>query len=232
MPDETTTQKRTIRAMFSSIATSYDAVNRLLSLGQDQAWRKQALRLTQLPSDGRLLDIATGTGDLALLVKQQYPAAHIVGTDLTPAMLIQAQNKDQAHIVDWVIGDGLQLPYPDNTFDAVSSVFMMRNVPDVAQALREQHRVVKPSGKVVCLEITWPQWWPMSWLFRLYFFTLPPLIGGWISGNHQAYQYLPQSVKGFLAPKAMVTQMENVGLRNVAYYLKMLGTVAIHVGEK
>jgi demethylmenaquinone methyltransferase/2-methoxy-6-polyprenyl-1,4-benzoquinol methylase len=231
VPDETT-QKRTIRTMFSSIATSYDAVNRLLSLGRDQAWRKQALRLANLPSDGRLLDIATGTGDLALLAKRQHPQAHIVGTDLTPAMLVQAQAKDQAHIVDWVVGDGLHLPYPDNIFDAVSSVFMMRNVPDVAQALREQYRVLKPGGKVICLEMTWPQWWPMSWLFRLYFFTLPPLVGGWISGNRQAYQYLPQSVKGFLAPKAMAAEMEKAGLQKVAYQLKMLGTVAIHVGEK
>ena len=109
---------------------------------------------------------------------------------------------------------------------------MMRNVPNVAQALREQQRVVKPGGKVVCLEMTWPQWWPMSWLFRLYFFTFPPLVGGVISGNRQAYQYLPRSVKRFLAPQAMATKMENAGLQDVSYQLRMWGAVAIHVGEK
>ncbi len=218
--------------MFTSIATSYDAVNRWLSLGRDQAWRKAALHLAMLPAKGRLLDIATGTGDLALLAKQQHPDAHVIGTDLTPAMLTQAQTKDtQQHIV-WIVGDGLQLPYPDHAFDAVTSVFMMRNIPNVAQALREQQRVVKSGGKVICLEMTWPQWWPMSWLFRLYFFTLPPLVGGTISGNRQAYQYLPQSVKNFLTPKAMAAEMVNAGLRQVTFKLKMLGAVAIHIGEK
>ena len=232
VPDATTTQKQPIQAMFSSIASSYDAVNRLLSLGQDQRWRRLALEMAQLPPEGRLLDVATGTGNLALLAQQHYPVLRVVGVDLTPAMLIQARGKDTRRTIHWMTADGLRLPYPDGTFDAVTSVFMMRNVPDVGRALREQYRVVKPGGRVVCLEMTWPQHFPVSWLFKLYFFTLPPLVGGWMSGNFKAYQYLPRSVKQFLSPQAMAAEMANAGLRDVVWRTRMLGTVAIHVGVK
>ncbi|MBN2002745.1 MAG: ubiquinone/menaquinone biosynthesis methyltransferase [Anaerolineae bacterium] len=232
MPEKPTIYKQTIKGMFHSIATSYNRVNRLLSLGQDQRWRKRALGQAQIPPEGRLLDVATGTGDLALMAKQQAPGLRVVGADLTPAMLAQAQEKDATHLVSWMVADGLRLPYSDNTFDAVTSVFMMRNVPDVVQALCEQRRVVKVGGRVVCLEMTWPRRFPMTWLFSAYFFTLPPLVGGLISGNREAYRYLPQSVRRFLTPQGMATAMESAGLRNVTWQSLMLGTVALHVGEK
>lgn len=218
--------------MFRSIAPSYDQVNRLLSLGQDQCWRERALIQAQVPPEGRLLDVATGTGDLALMAKQRYPGLRVVGADLTPAMLTQARVKDTSVSISWMVADGLRLPYRDNTFDAVASVFMMRNVPDVAQALREQQRVVKPGGRVVCLEMTWPRRFPMSWLFGVYFFTLPPLVGGLISGNREAYHYLPHSVRHFFTPREMVAAMEVAGLCKVAWQRLMFGTVALHVGEK
>lgn len=218
--------------MFRSIAPAYDAVNRLLSFGQDQRWRQRALELAQLPLGGRLLDVATGTGDLALLAQRHDPTLRIVGVDLTPAMLAQAQRKDATRTVAWMVADGLRMPYPDDAFDAVISVFMLRNVPDVAQALREQLRVVKPGGRVVCLEMTWPQTFPIKWLFKLYFFTLPPLIGGLMSGNRQAYRYLPRSVQQFLAPQALADTMQQVGLHAIARQILMLGAVVAAVGEK
>ncbi len=225
-------QKYSIRTMFSSIATSYDLVNRWLSFGQDQRWRRRAMRVAQLPSTGWLLDVATGTGDMALLAKRHYPALNVTGLDLTPAMLSVAQQKDRHHAVTWTMGDGLSLPYPDETFDAVISVFMMRNVLNVVQSLHEQYRVVKAGGRVVCLDMTWPRARPISWLFKLYFFTLPPLLGGWVSGNQQAYRYLPRSVKQFLTPEVLAAHMTEVGLHHVGWEMQMLGTVAIHVGEK
>lgn len=221
-----------ILSMFRSIAPAYDAVNRLLSFGQDQRWRQRALELAQLPLGGRLLDVATGTGDLALLAQRHDPTLRIVGVDLTPAMLAQAQRKDATRTVAWMVADGLRMPYPDDAFDAVISVFMLRNVPDVAQALREQLRVVKPGGRVVCLEMTWPQTFPIKWLFKLYFFTLPPLIGGLMSGNRQAYRYLPRSVQQFLAPQALADTMQQSGLHAVAWQTLMLGAVVAAVGEK
>lgn len=238
MPDANNVdQKRAIRALFTHIAPNYDKVNRLLSWGQDQNWRKRALACAQVPPGGKLLDIATGTGDVALLAADQLPSAQIVGADLTPAMLMEAQRKARAHSaaaqrIHWVHSDGLALAFPSNAFDAVISVFMMRNVPDVARAFSEQARVVRPGGRVVCLEMTWPQRFPMTWLFKLYFFGFAPMLGQLIAKNRAAYTYLPQSVKQFFAPAATAKIMEAAGIHNVAWELKMLGTVAIFWGVK
>lgn len=230
-------QKQTIRALFTRIAPSYDKINRLLSLGQDQNWRNQALARAQVPAGGKLLDVATGTGDVALLVADQFPDAQIVGADLTPAMLVEAQRKartrsEAARRIRWVHSDGLALAFPSDTFDAVISVFMMRNVPDVAQAFAEQARVARPGGRIVCLEMTWPQRFPMTQLFGLYFFGLAPLLGQLIAKNRAAYTYLPQSVKQFLTPEATARVMEAAGMREVSWELSMLGTVALFVGIK
>ncbi len=217
--------------LFSRIAARYDLINRLLSLGQDRRWREVALAQTHLPPRGRLLDVATGTGEMALLAKAHFPQATVVGVDVTAAMLTVARRKRGAATVHWTRGDGLRLPFPDGSFDAAVSVFMMRNVPDVHQALAEQQRVVRAGGRVVCLEMTWPRRFPMSWLFRLYFFGLSPLIGGLISGNLAAYRYLPRSVHRFLSPQEMARTMEAVGLRDVAWRLLMGGTVMVHRGS-
>ncbi len=230
-------QKQTIRALFTRIAPSYDKINRLLSLGQDQNWRKHALAHAQIPPGGKLLDVATGTGDVALLAVDRFPEAQIVGADLTPAMLVEAQRKACTHSaaarqIRWVHSDGLALAFPSDTFDAVISVFMMRNVPDVAQAFAEQARVARLGGRIVCLEMTWPQRFPLTWLFKLYFFGLAPLLGQLIAKNRAAYTYLPQSVKQFLAPEATAKVMEAAGMHGVSWELRMFGTVAIFVGVK
>ncbi len=228
-------QRRMIRTLFTRIAPSYDRINRLLSLGQDQNWRRHALARAQVPSGGKVLDIATGTGDVALLAAERLPAAQIVGADLTLAMLDVARekaHKQAARQVRWVNSDGLALAFPDDTFDAVISVFMLRNVPDVSRAFVEQTRVARPGGRVVCLEMTWPQRFPMTWFFQLYFFGVAPLLGQLIAQNRAAYTYLPQSVRQFPAPAATAQVMEAAGLRDVSWELKMLGTVAIFVGVK
>jgi len=228
-------QKRTIRTLFTRIAPSYDRINRLLSLGQDQNWRKHALARAQVPPNGKLLDIATGTGDVALLAADRLTGVQIVGTDLTRAMLDVARgkaHKQTARRIAWVNSDGLALAFPSDTFDAVISVFMMRNVPDVAQAFAEQVRVTQTGGRVVCLEMTWPQRFPLTWLFWLYFFGVAPLLGQLIAKNRAAYTYLPQSVRKFPAPAATAKVMEAAGLREVSWEMKMLGTVAIFVGQK
>ena len=140
--------------------------------------------------------------------------------------------KQTARRVRWVNSDGLALAFPDDTFDAVISVFMLRNVPDVDQAFVEQARVVRPGGRVVCLEMTWPQRFPLTWFFWLYFFGVAPLLGQLIAKNRAAYTYLPQSVKQFPAPAATAQVMEAAGLRDISWELKMLGTVVIFVGVK
>lgn len=225
-------QKQTIRALFTRIAPNYDKINRLLSLGRDRQWRQRALALAQVPPGGKLLDVATGTGDVAVMATEQTAARLIVGADLTPAMLALARHKPRADAVSWALSDGLALAFPDNTFDAAISVFMMRNVPNVALAFREQARVVRPGGRVVCMEMTWPRRFPVSWLFNLYFFGLAPLLGQLVARDRDAYTYLPRSVKQFPSPEKTAKVMEASDLHDVSWEMQMLGTVAIFVGTK
>jgi len=232
MSDETQQQQRRVREMFTGIAQRYDLLNRLMSLGMDQRWRRRALEKLDLAGGGKLLDIASGTGDAALMAGGMYPGSMIVGMDMTLQMLRIATMKDNDKRVRWGGGDALRLPFANGSFDGVCSAFMMRNVGDTQAALDEQVRVVRPGGRLVCLEMTWPRRFPMTWLFHLYFLWLTPIMGRLISGNGAAYAYLPTSVKNFITPDALAGQMEKAGLCRVGFEKRMLGTVTIHVGEK
>ncbi len=227
-------QKAAMRGMFSRIASRYDVINRIISMGQDQRLRREALRRAQVPATGRLLDVASGTGDVALAARRRYPALRIIGVDLTWAMLRGAQAKATSATPPpaWSVGDGMALPFSEAVFDAAISAFMMRNVPDVRHAFAEQVRVVRPGGRVVCLEMSWPRWFPMSVLFDWYFNGWVPLVGRLISQDAGAYSYLPRSVKHFLRPEHVVQEMEAVGLHPVTWHKYMLGTAVIYVGEK
>jgi len=228
-------QKSYVRDLFGSISTRYDLLNRLISFGQDQSWRRKAVQLCQLPSNGRLLDAATGTGDMALLARQEYPGASVIGLDLTLPMLQQAREKshsDDTGRYPLLGGDSLDLPFPDDYFDAAISGFMVRNVTDVSRAFAEQRRVVRPGGRVVCLEITIPTVWPANWIFWAYFYGVIPLIGSIISGQPAAYRYLPRSVAQFLTAQQVHAAMEQVGLRQVRHQLLRMHSVALHVGVK
>jgi demethylmenaquinone methyltransferase/2-methoxy-6-polyprenyl-1,4-benzoquinol methylase len=225
-------QKQLVRNLFRRIAADYDRVNRIISLGQDQRWRKAALSMAHVPPGGRVLDVATGTGDMALLARDQPGEPYVVGADLTIAMLQEAARKVVGRGIPLVGSDGLALAFSDGAFDVVTSAFMMRNVPDVKAALLEQYRVVRPGGRVVCLEITWPQRFPMAQLFGLYFFGLPPILGQLLAGAREPYRYLPRSVRHFMEPSALARIMEEVGLRDVSWVSMMLGTVAVHTGVK
>lgn len=237
-------QKHRIRDLFTRIAARYDRVNRILSLGQDQKWRRVVLQLAgvvtpgnrfpYVPKPRNLLDVATGTGDLGVLALREAPDLQVMGVDLTPAMLREARAKAENYHVGFPVaaGDGMTLPFPDSTFDVVASAFMMRNVPDVLAAFEEQTRVVRSGGRVICLEMTWPRMFPMCWLFGIYFYTVPPLLGFLAVGEREAYHYLPRSVKAFLDPDLLSQTMARAGLRDVTWYTLMLGTVIIHTGTK
>jgi demethylmenaquinone methyltransferase/2-methoxy-6-polyprenyl-1,4-benzoquinol methylase len=218
--------------MFTAIAPRYDLMNRLMTLGRDRAWRQEVVQQCALPPGGWLLDVATGTGDIGYEALRRDPAAHPVGLDLTREMLLRGKDKHAGLSFPFTEGDALALPFGSGTFDAACSGFMMRNVVDVRAAFAEQARVVRPGGTVVCLEITLPRTPIFSHLFRLYFFKLVPLIGGLISGQREAYTYLPESVAVFPPPAELKRIMESVGLRKVRFRLAMLGTVAIHWGLK
>lgn len=222
---------RYVRAMFAGTARRYDLMNRLMTFGRDRAWRRLVVQACALPPGGRLLDVATGTGDIALEALRLRPDVHVVGADFTHEMMRIAQAKDRDGRIPFVEADALHLPFADHTFDAACSGFLMRNVVDVAAAFAEQRRVVRPGGRVVCLEITRPATPIWRDLFRLYFFHFVPRIMALASSHRRAYAYLPASTLTFPRPPELKAIMEQVGLRHVTYRILMLGTIAIHVGE-
>lgn len=227
-----------VNRMFARIAHRYDLMNRIMTAGQDRRWRKWLLRQAHLPPGGSLLDVATGTGDIAFQAWRQYPHLNqVVGVDFTlPMMKVgqqrQAAKPEQRARIAWSAGDTGYLPFPNDTFNAVVSGFLMRNVTDVSQALAEQRRVCKPGGRVLVLEIPRPPDTLGGALFRLYFHRVVPVVGGLISGQPDAYAYLPASADRFLRPDELKAKMEQIGLRQVSYTMLMVNTVALHVGIK
>lgn len=228
-----------VNQMFARIAHRYDRMNRLMTAGQDQRWRKLLIQQAKLPQNGRLLDLATGTGDIAFEALQQRPdLVQVIGADFTlPMMQVGQQRADKlepliSQKMIWSGADALHLPFPDDQFDAVVSGFLMRNVVDIRQALTEQVRVCKSGGRVVILEIPRPAETLLGRLFRLYFHNVVPVLGGLITGQGDAYSYLPSSADAFLRPDELKAEMEEVGLDRVGYTKLMLNTVALHVGVK
>lgn len=223
-----------VQQMFDDIAPRYDLMNRLMTGGRDVAWRRLVVDEAHLPPGGRLLDIATGTGDIALEALRRDGQSRAVGADFSLEMMLRGRGKPGADQLRWLGADTLALPFPDETFDAVTSGFMLRNVVDVPRSLSEQRRVVKPGGRVVCLEISRP---PRNSLlprvaYRFYFHRIVPFIGGLVSGNRSAYMYLPQSADEFLSPDELADLMHRAGWRDVHYRKLMMETVAIHSATK
>ncbi len=246
-----------VRDMFGRIAVRYDLMNRVMTFGRDRAWRRYTVsQLASTPAlattGSRLvLDVATGTGDLAFETLDQFPDARVVGLDLVPEMLTLAQEKAKAMEGDGgaadpvegdlqlatdslslLASDALQIPFPSGTFDAVVTGFALRNVTDIPATFAEMARVTRPGGRIACLEIAKPQTPLFKRAFNLYFYRLVPLLGGWITGQRSAYTYLPHSLSAFLNPDEIATVMGRTGWREVGYRRLMLGTVAVHVGTR
>jgi demethylmenaquinone methyltransferase/2-methoxy-6-polyprenyl-1,4-benzoquinol methylase len=221
-----------VNEMFARIAPTYDLMNRVMTGGQDRRWRELLLDLCDLPVQGRLLDVGTGTGDIAAAAKMRSAHLEVVGVDFTYEMMAVGKGEPSRRHLPFVQGDTQSLPFADNGFDAVVSGFLIRNVVDRVAVLAEHARVTKPGGRVVCLEITPPENSPLGPLFQFYFFNIVPLLGALISGDAEAYRYLPQSTVAFPAPEELLRLMEQAGLRNVVYQELMFGSVAIHVGTK
>ncbi len=217
---------------FAAVARRYDALNRLMSLGRDLHWRRlAAAAMSPAPGD-RVLDVGVGTGDMALALLRRQPEAAVVGLDLSEEMMRLGREKPGGAAIRLVRGDGLRLPFPDTTFDGVVSAFLLRNVPDPLAALSEQRRVLRPGGRLVCLEMTWPRSPLFSALFRLYFFGIVPPLAGALSGQRAAYRYLPRSVERFMGPEELKAALERVGVTGVRYRMLMGGSVALHVGTR
>jgi demethylmenaquinone methyltransferase/2-methoxy-6-polyprenyl-1,4-benzoquinol methylase len=222
-----------VRQMFSSIATRYDVTNEVLSFGIHRLWRRTAVRLSAAKAGDSILDCATGTGDLALAFKRKVGASgRVVGTDFCPEMLQSAPGKAaQAGLqVEFQVADAMALPFPTATFDVASIAFGIRNVDDPVVCLKEMARVVKPGGRVVVLEFGQPRGL-FGGLFRFYSKVIMPAIGGLLTGNRAAYEYLPRTAAAFPAGEHFLGLMDQSGAyRERSAHPLTFGTSYVYVG--
>jgi demethylmenaquinone methyltransferase/2-methoxy-6-polyprenyl-1,4-benzoquinol methylase len=224
-----------VRGMFDRIAGVYDLLNTVMTAGLHHRWRARAAELALVRPGDHVLDVATGTGDLAIeLARRVSPGGEVVGSDFAEGMLARARAKasagDGGHVrprFEW--GDALELPYEDNLFDAATVGFGARNFSDLSRGLAEMVRVVRPGGRVVVLEFTTPTRPPLSLFYRLWFDRIVPLLGR-MAGDPEAYSYLPNSVKRWPPPAVLAAELERAGLGEIGYLLTAGGIVTIHAG--
>ncbi|MDQ3587572.1 MAG: ubiquinone/menaquinone biosynthesis methyltransferase [Actinomycetota bacterium] len=214
-----------VRAMFDRVARVYDRMNSVMTAGLDRRWRERAATLARVGPGSRALDVATGTGDLALELERR--GATVTGLDFSEEMLRIARQKGPG--TTWRAGNALELPFGDDQFDAATVGFGARNFDDLGRGLREMARVVRPGGRVVVLEITTPQDPPLSWFFGLWFDRLVPLLGR-LAGDPEAYGYLPSSVRRFPGPGGLAAELAAAGLDDVRWVLTAGGIIALHSG--
>lgn len=236
VPKDREGRERYVREMFDSISHRYDFLNRLLSFGQDVLWRKAAASEACAAGVRRVIDVATGTGDLALEVARRLgPGGRVVGVDFALGMMRVGLGKLGRNGVGrqmrMVGGNGLALPFADGSFDAATTGFAARNVADLLEFFREMRRVVRPGGRVVCLELSHPR--SVSWrrIYGFYFYRLVPRIGRLFVGRSGPYEYLPGSLTHFPDPDRLASVMAAAGLVRVRYRPLLGGVAAIHVGE-
>jgi demethylmenaquinone methyltransferase / 2-methoxy-6-polyprenyl-1,4-benzoquinol methylase len=219
-----------VRAMFDRVARVYDLMNSVMTAGMHHRWRERAVDLSGVGPGDRALDVATGTGDLAIALERRVgPGGEVIGSDFSDQMLELARRKSDAVRFEW--GNALELPYGDDSFDAVTVGFGARNFSDLPSGLAEMVRVARPGGRLVVLEITTPQRPPLSWFFRIWFDRMVPMLGR-IAGDPDAYSYLPSSVRRFPGPEELARQLALAGLEDVRWVLTAGGIIAIHSGRK
>ena len=223
----------TVRAMFTRIARRYDLMNSLMTAGFHHVWRRRVAATAAGAPAGPMLDLATGTADLAIAVRARTPGRFVAGADFSEGMLQVGQAKlRQRRVarVQLVAADALTLPFRDGAFACVMSAFLLRNLEDLERGLAEMRRVTVRGGRVVTLDIVRPAQPLWGAAFGAYFSRVVPAIGAFVAGDRQAYTYLPQSVDRFVTPDELALLMEDVGLRDVSYRRLGLGTIALHVG--
>ena len=224
-----------VRTMFTRIAGRYDLMNSLMTAGRHHAWRRETARAVVAAPPGPVLDLATGTADLALAIGALDRRRIVIGADFSEGMLRAGRVKlvsRGSHRVRLVAADALALPFADESFACVTSAFLLRNLEDLAAGLAEMRRVTRPGGRVVALEIVPPAVPGWRTLFGLYFHRVVPAIGALVAGERQAYVYLPQSVDRFVTPAALAALLAKTGFHDVTYRTLGLGTIALHVAVK
>jgi demethylmenaquinone methyltransferase / 2-methoxy-6-polyprenyl-1,4-benzoquinol methylase len=225
-----TLEETQVRAMFDRIAGLYDRMNTVMTVGLHHQWRRRAADLAALEPGGRALDVATGTGDLAIELSSRVgPTGEVVAVDFSERMLELARDKTAGLPIRFDVANALSLPFGDDEFDAATVGFGARNFSDLDRGLEEMVRVVRPGGRVVVLEITTPTRPPLSTFFELWFDRAVPALGR-VAGDSEAYSYLPSSVRRFPGPDELAGVMWRSGLTDVRYLLTAGGIIALHAG--
>lgn len=232
-----TERARYVQGMFARIAHRYDLMNRAMTAGQDVRWRREVIQRAALPPHGRLLDLGAGTGDLAREALRQSPTVTALAADFTLEMMQagrrrQAKQPGEEHRLTWSAADAQALPLPDDTFHAVVSGYLLRNVSNLALSLAEQRRVLKPGGRIVALDTAPPLHNALEPLIRFHLHTVIPALGHWLTGQSDAYRYLPDSTESFLEPERLAARLLAAGFEQVGFRRLMLGTMVIIWGRK
>jgi len=234
--DRSGTKKEQVESMFDSIAKTYDPLNRFLSLGVDKRWRKKMLQCLEPIKPKKILDVATGTADVACDAARHFPSASITGLDLSAKMLSKGKDKVREKKLEGQVklikGDSEALPYSDNSFDAVTVAFGVRNFGNLNKGLQEMYRVVRPGGAVIVLEFSRPDQFPIKNLFNLYFKYVLPQIGRLTSKDPRAYQYLYESVQVFPQYEEFEASLKNAGFSKTEYKKLTFGICCVYTAYK
>jgi demethylmenaquinone methyltransferase / 2-methoxy-6-polyprenyl-1,4-benzoquinol methylase len=234
--DSEGSKKEQIAQMFDNVAPTYDALNRFLSLGIDVYWRKKAIAKLKSNEPQYILDVATGTADVAIETNKQLSPSKIIGIDIS-AQMLEVGRKKIKHIgadkiIELQLGDSENLSFPDNSFDAATLSFGVRNFENVEKGLSEIRRVLKPNGKLIVLEFAKPRIFPLKQLFNIYFKYILPLIGKLTSKDARAYTYLYESVQAFPDRAAFVALMQKAGFQKATFEAWTIGIVCCYIGQK
>jgi len=228
-------KKQQVRTMFNDIAPRYDLLNHLLSANIDKSWRKKVRRLLGKGHPDKILDVATGTGDLAIELAK-LPVKKIIGIDIAAEMLevgrVKVQNRGLQHLIELQLGDSEAIVFEDNSFDAVSVAFGVRNYEDLPKGLKEMQRVLKPGGMVAILEFSKPAAFPMKHIYRFYFNYILPTIGKMVSKNSSAYTYLPNSVAAFPEGDVFMKAMQTAGFIHPKQQRLTFGIATLYSASK
>lgn len=229
-------KKEQVAAMFNAISPKYDALNRILSVGIDQSWRRKTLREIRATGALNVLDVATGTADLALALANGIPGSKVVGVDISAGMLEVGRSKVRARDLEGRVrldlGDGEQLPYEESSFDAVTVAFGVRNFENLEQGLRDMRRVLQPGGSLAVLEFSQPTAWPLRGLYLFYFKNILPRIGRMVSKDASAYTYLPNSVQAFPYGEAFAAKLREAGFSSVRVRPLTFGIASLYLAIK
>jgi len=220
-----------VRRMFDDIAHHYDLMNRAMTLGFDQRWRRLVVEKANPRAGETLLDLACGTGDIAALAAERYPSSRIVAADFSGNMLKEARRRFPESAITWLVCDANHLPFADGELDAVTFGYLLRNVSDVKAVLAEIHRVLAPGGRVVGLDTTPPRG-AVTPLVKLYLTAVVPLLGKLLAGDRAAYSYLTGSTMNFYAAEDLAALFAAAGFQGVGFKRLMCGSVAVHWGRK